>query len=161
MEYGVKFPKGIQHLRKQVPAALEDAENELTMVACTCLRQLLDQLISLDKVIKAATATLVDLAKQIHACSRLEKIPGVGWLVASMLYARLGDGSAFWRGRDSSASLGLVPAHAGSGGKNRLGKITKRECSEFCVISLNYQKKEMVHERKNQLRYGKRYSGLT
>ena len=126
MEYGVKFPKGIQHLRKQVPAALDDAENELTVVARACLRQLLDQLISLDKVIKEATATLVDQAKQIDACTRLEKIPGVGWLVASMLYARLGDGSAFWRGRDASASLGLVPAHTGSGGKNRLGKITKR-----------------------------------
>jgi transposase len=126
LEYGVKFPKGISHLRKQVPAALEDAENALTVMACACLRQLLDQLILLDEVIKAATETLVNQAKQIDACVRLEKIPGVGWLVASMLYARLGDGSAFRRGRDASASIGLVPAHTGSGGKNRLGKITKR-----------------------------------
>lgn len=126
LEYGVKFPKGIQHLRKQVPSALEDAENELTVVARACLRQLLDQLILLDEVIKEATETLVTQAKQIDACVRLEKIPGVGWLVASMLYARLGDGSAFRRGRDASASLGVVPAHAGSGGKNRIGKITKR-----------------------------------
>ncbi|ODB85674.1 hypothetical protein A3194_12645 [Candidatus Thiodiazotropha endoloripes] len=126
LEYGVKFPKGIQHLRKQVPSALEDAENELTVVARACLRQLLDQLILLDEIIKEATAALVNQAKRIDACVRLEKIPGVGWLVASMLYARLGDGSAFRRGRDASASLGLVPAHAGSGGVNRLGKITKR-----------------------------------
>jgi len=126
MEYGVKFPKGIQHLRKQVPSALEDAENELTVVARACLRQLLDQLILLNGIIKETTETLVNQAKHIDACVRLEKIPGVGWLVASMLYARLGNGSAFRRGRDASASLGLVPAHAGSGGKNRLGKITKR-----------------------------------
>jgi len=126
MEYGVKFSKGIQHLRKQVPSALEDAENELTMLARACLKQLLDQLILMDKIIKEVTDTLVNQAKQIDACVRLEKIPGVGWLVASMLYARLGNGSAFRRGRDASASLGLVPAHSGSGGRNRLGKITKR-----------------------------------
>ena len=126
MEYGVKFPQGIQRLRKQVPCALEDAENELTAVARACLRQLLDQLIALEHIIRQVTEDLVNHAKRIDACVRLVKIPGVGWLVASMLYARLGDGSAFRRGRDASASLGLVPGHSGSGGKNRLGKITKR-----------------------------------
>jgi len=126
MEYGVKFSQGIQRLRHQVPCALEDAENELTSVARTCLRQLLDQLIALDDIIKQTTEALVHQAKQIDACVRLVSIPGIGWLVASMLYARLGDGSAFRRGRDASASLGLVPGHSGSGGKNRLGKITKR-----------------------------------
>ncbi len=126
LEYGVKFPKGIQHLRKRVPSALEDADNELTVVARACLRQLLDQLFLLDEVINKATVTLVNQAKQIDACARLEIIPDVGWLVASMLYARLGDGSAFRRGRDASASLGVVPAHSGRGGKNRIGRIAKR-----------------------------------
>jgi transposase len=126
MEYGVKFSRGINTLRKQVPLALEDAENELTTIARSCLRNLLNQLLLLDEMINEATTTLVNLAKQIDACVRLVKIPGVGWLVASMLYARLGNGSAFRRGRDASASLGLVPCHTGSGGKNRLGKISKR-----------------------------------
>jgi len=96
------------------------------MVARACLRNLLSQLISLDNLIKETTAVLTNQAKQIDACVRLVKIPGVGWLVASMLYARLGNGSAFRRGRDASASLGLVLCHSGSGGKNRLGKISKR-----------------------------------
>lgn len=126
MEYGVKFSLGINRLRKQVPCALEDAENKLTSVARACLSNLLNQLLSLDAIIEETTATLVTHAKQIDACVRLVKIPGVGWLVASMLYARLGNGSAFRRGRDASASLGLVPCHSGSGGKNRLGKISKR-----------------------------------
>jgi len=126
MEYGVKFPKGINRLRQQIPSALEDAENELTNVARACLSHLYTQLLSLDDVIEETTASLVNHARQIDACVRLEKIPGVGWLVASMLYARLGNGSAFRRGRDASASLGLVPSHSGSGGKNRLGKISKR-----------------------------------
>ncbi|WP_316367283.1 IS110 family transposase [Candidatus Thiodiazotropha sp. CDECU1] len=126
MEYGFNFSKGLQRLRQQIPTALEDAENELTTIARSCLWNLYNQLLALDKIINEATTILVNHAKKIDACVRLEKIPGVGWLVASMLYARLGDGSAFRRGRDASASLGLVPSHSGSGGKNRLGKITKR-----------------------------------
>ncbi|WP_316367755.1 transposase [Candidatus Thiodiazotropha sp. CDECU1] len=126
MEYGVNFSRGIHRLRHQIPSALEDAENELTLVARTCLWDLYNQLLALDKIIEQATTILVSHAKQIDACVRLEKIPGVSWLVASMLYARLGNGSAFQRGRDASVSLGLVPSHSGSGGKNRLGKITKR-----------------------------------
>jgi len=126
MEYGVKFSRGINRLRQQIPSALEDAENELTAVARACLNHLYQQLLSLNEIIEETTLALVNHAKQIDACVRLEKIPGVGWLVGSMLYARLGNGSAFRRGRDASASLGLVPCHSGSGGKNRLGKISKR-----------------------------------
>ncbi|MCU7886437.1 MAG: IS110 family transposase, partial [Candidatus Thiodiazotropha sp. (ex Lucinoma annulata)] len=126
MEYGVNFYQGLHRLRQQIPSALEDAENELTTIARSCLWNLYNQLLALDKIINETTTILVNHAKKIDACVRLEKIPGVGWLVASMLYARLGNGSAFRQGRDASASLGLVPSHSGSGGKNRLGKITKR-----------------------------------
>lgn len=126
MEYGVKFSKGINILRKQVPEALENAENELTFVVRACLRNLLDQLLSLDELIKDTTNSLEKQAKQIDACRRLIKLPGIGWLGASMLYVRFGNGSAFRRGRDASASIGLVPRHMGSGGKNILGGISKR-----------------------------------
>ncbi|MCG7867736.1 MAG: hypothetical protein JAY74_15430 [Candidatus Thiodiazotropha taylori] len=75
LEYCVKFPNGFQHLRKQVPVALKDAENELTMVARACLKQLLDQLILLDEVIKETTETLVIQAKQIMPVSDLKRFP--------------------------------------------------------------------------------------
>ena len=126
MEYGVKFRKGINPLRQQVPEALEDAENELSVTVRAGLRYLLDQLLLLDKVIDGASKTIERLAKQLEPCRRLTQLPGVGWLGASALYARLGDGSAFRCGRNASASLGLVPSHKGSGGKNALGRITKR-----------------------------------
>ena len=125
-EYGVKFSIGINPLRRELPAALEDAENELTPIARHCLNHLYRQLLALNEIIEEVTNTLVNQATQIDACKRLVKIPGVGWLIASMLYARLGNGTSFRRGRDASASLGLVPGHTGSGGKNRLGKITMR-----------------------------------
>lgn len=126
LEYGVKFSKGINPLRQQVPEALEDADNELSFTVRACLANLYEQLLMLDKLVEQATKTLESLAKQLEPCRRLVQLPGVGWLGASALYAKLGDGSAYRCGRNASASLGLVPSHKGSGGKNTLGGITKR-----------------------------------
>lgn len=125
-EYGVNFSLGIYNIRQEVPDALEDAENELTTIARRTLRELLDRLLALDTLVETAKKEIEVLGKQIKPCKELVKLPGIGWLGATMLYARFGNGSAFKCGRDASASLGIVPAHSGSGGKNRLGKISKR-----------------------------------
>ena len=125
-EYGVNFSLGISALRKQVPESLEDAENELTCIARKILSELLEQLVHVIELFDKVTKELVALTKQIEACRRLVLMPGIGWLGASMLYAKLGKGEGFRRGRDASASLGIVPAHSGSGGKVVIGKITKR-----------------------------------
>jgi transposase len=126
MEYGVKFPKGINKLREGLPEALEDAENELTAPARYILRNLLDQLLLTEDVFAEVTRVLVEHTKQIPACRALERMPGVGWLVAGALYARIGNGSAYRCGRDASASVGLVPGHTGTGGNNKMLGITKR-----------------------------------
>lgn len=126
LEYGVKIPQGISKLRKHLPDFLEDAENELTPSSRFILRDLLDQLLLLDSQVIEATKRLVSRAKEIPACCQLVALPGVAWIIASALYARLGNGSAYKCGRDASASIGLVPAHSGTGGKNKLLGITKR-----------------------------------
>ena len=58
----------------------------------------------------------------------------IGWLGAGALYSRIGNGSAYRRGRNVSASIGLVPMHRGSGGKNKLGGISK--CGDRYLRSL-------------------------
>ena len=57
---------------------------------------------------------------------RLEAIPGVGVITATALTAALGDGAPFRNGRQFAASLGLVPRQHGTGGKMKLGRISKR-----------------------------------
>ena len=126
LEYGVKFPKGIGQLRRRVPEALEDGENELTVTAKRLLRNLLYHLVGLDVEIAEVTKMLVEQTQQIPACRELVRMPGIGWLVASALYARIGNGSAFRCGRDASASIGLVPGHSGTGGHNKMAGISKR-----------------------------------
>jgi len=126
MEYGVKIPISIGKFRKQVSAHIEDADNNLTPASRFVLNDLLQELYRLDETIEQVTHALVSLAKQVGACQLLVTIPGVSWIVASGIYARLGDGSAYKCGRDAGASIGLVPAHSGTGGKNKTYGITKR-----------------------------------
>lgn len=126
LEYGIKIPKSIGKFRKHVPGIVEDAENDLSVSCRYVLNNLLQELYRLDEAIEQATKELEAFAKTINACQLLVSLPGVGWIVASGLYARLGDASAYRCGRDASASVGLVPGHSGTGGKNTLHGITKR-----------------------------------
>ncbi len=125
-EYGVNFPLGIKPLQKRIPEALEDAENELTPISRKILSDLSMQLGRVSECLAESTKEIEGLAKQIEPCRRLTSLPGFSWLCVSMLYAKFGTGESFKRGRDASASLGVVPAHSGSGGKVTIGRITKR-----------------------------------
>ncbi len=126
LEYGIKIPKTVNQLRKQLPIYLEDIDDKLTATCRFVLNDLLQELYRLDELIKQSTDALVSQAKQVSACRLLVSLPGVAWIVASGLYARLGDASAYRCGRDASASIGLVPGHTGTGGDNKLFGISKR-----------------------------------
>ena len=126
LEYGIKIPKTVGKFKKQLPEHLEDGENSLTPTIRLVLNGLLQELYHLEEQVKQSTEALMALAKQVPACQLLISLPGVSWIVASGLYARLGDASAYRCGRDASASIGLVPSHTGTGGSNKLFGITKR-----------------------------------
>jgi len=64
--------------------------------------------------------------RELDWAMKLREVPGIGLLGATALAATLGDARAWKSGRDFSASLGLVPAHAGTGGKTRVGHLSKR-----------------------------------
>jgi transposase len=82
---------------------------------------------------EAIAAEIAAITKRIHAwhraCEesrRLEQIPGIGPLVATALVAEVGDWKAFSSGRNLAAWIGLVPKQHTTGGKDRLGSITKQ-----------------------------------
>ena len=81
----------------------------------------------------AITAEIGTIEKRIHAwhrsCEesrRLEEIPGVGPIVATAMVAEVGDWKAFSSGRNLAAWIGLVPRQHSTGGKERLGRISKQ-----------------------------------
>src|SRR5256886_2872775 len=81
----------------------------------------------------AVRAEIVAIEKRIHAwhrsseeSRRLEEIPGIGPIVATALVAEVGDWKVFSSGRSLAAWIGLVPRQHSTGGKERLGRISKQ-----------------------------------
>lgn len=66
------------------------------------------------------------LAKQMEALQRLMALPGVGAITATAMVATVGDAKTFKNGRQLAAWLGMTPRQYSSGGKSRLGRISKR-----------------------------------
>ena len=84
------------------------------------------QLQALDEYIDFYTQEMKRQSQQDEACRRLQTIPGYGPIVAGVFHSAVGNGEAYRRGRDVSASLGLVPRQHSSGGKEMLLGISKR-----------------------------------
>jgi transposase len=133
-EYGLVFPKGITTLRRHLPELLEDGKNGLSDLFRQLLAQGYQQLQELDGHIDFYTQELVHQSQQDDACQRLQTIPGFGPIVASVFHSVVGHGQAYRRGRDVSASIGLVPKQHSSGGKEVLLGISK--CGDRYLRSL-------------------------
>ena len=98
----------------------------LDALARSALRGLVAQLHGLHGEIMTLDRRILAWHRENAVSQRLATIPGVGVVTASALAATLGDGSAFGSSRQLAAWLGLVPRQNSSGGKARLGRITKQ-----------------------------------
>ncbi len=125
-EYGLVLPKGVNVLRSRLPDLLEDAENGLSDLFRPWLAEAYRQLQELDERIDYYSQAVKLHSSRDEACQRLQKVPGYGPIVASVFVSQVGSGEGYRRGRDVSASLGLVPRQHSSGGKNVLLGISKR-----------------------------------
>jgi transposase len=125
-EFGVFLPQGIDALRSRFVEALEDASNEMNGPARTALMRGLQHWQALDQEIAWFDAQVAAHAKADSEAQRLMAIVGVGPLTASAAVATVGDARQFKNGRQFAGWLGAVPKQASSGGKTRLGHITKQ-----------------------------------
>lgn len=126
LERGITFAADPIHLRKNLPAVIEDAEQNLS----TRLRWLLERMwqewkqVEID--IKGMTEEIKRISEENELCRRLRQIPGFGPLVSTATVAAIGNGAAFRRGRDFAAWVGVVPRQYSTGGKQKLFGISKR-----------------------------------
>lgn len=125
-EYGVVLPQAISRLRRALPEALEDAENELTVQGRELIASLREELCDLEERIKPYEQAIERASVDSLTCRRLRSIPGVGPIGATAVVATMGDPRAFKNGRHFAAFLGLVPCQHSSGGKSQLGRISRR-----------------------------------
>jgi transposase len=122
------------------------------------MRQLLDELWrewkSLEDQIEAMSQRIERIADQDAACQRLQQIPGVGPLVATATVAAIGNGSAFVRGRDFAAWLGLVPRQHSTGGKAKLLGISKRGNPYLRRLFLHGARAVLAQANRDKLTFG-------
>lgn len=124
-EFGLVLPVGINHVRKILPEILSQQEQwNDRFIRLLC--ELSEEMQMLDERISRHDRRLQQAARDDIRIKRLMEIEGFGPIVASALVAAVGDAKQFKNGREMSAFIGLVPRQHSSGGKERLGHISKR-----------------------------------
>jgi transposase len=121
-EFGIALAQGVESLRRDLHASSEG----LPGLACRAIRDLQTHLRVLDQRISEYDRELKRLASENDDAQRLQTIPGIGPITASAMVASVGSALEFRNGRQFAAWLGLTPRQFSSGGKTRLGHISKR-----------------------------------
>ncbi len=125
-EFGIIAPAG-RHRVPDLLNMLQDAsDEELPALAREALRSLIAELHGLETRIEATEGVIVREHKANPVSRRLATIPGIGPITASAIAATIANPSAFKSGRELAAWIGLVPRQHSSGGKQKLGRISKQ-----------------------------------
>lgn len=124
-EYGVVAAVGRRGADLLIEVIDNQADTRIPAAARRCLQMLVCQLRLVKQQILDNDREVLALARSSEIGRRLLDIPGIGPLVASALVACIPDPSIFRCGRNMAAWMGLVPRQNSSGGKERLGSITK------------------------------------
>ena len=125
-EFGVVLRGGRQAGLKALAEQRAQIDEQVPQIMRGLVDGQLQTLTQVQQRIDQLEHELAALQKQLNKAVELRQVPGIGVLGATALAATLGDGKAWHSGREFSASLGLVPAHSGTGGKVRTGHISKR-----------------------------------
>ena len=136
-EFGATFAKGDKALLSEIESALEALAGTLPQVVVDSLREQVNRIKELETDMVTIELRLKLQLKQDPQMQRIAKIPGVGLLTATAAIATMGEACAFKSGREFCAWLGLVPSQSGTGGKVRLGSISKRGDTYLRTLLVN------------------------
>lgn len=123
-EFGIVIAQGRAPLAKIFP--IIDEDTQLPLLLRQSITELADRLADLERRIQTLDQRISAWSKQDNAAKALLTLCGVGPVTASAAVATAGNVSVFKNGREFAAWLGLVPKQNSSGGKSKLGAITKR-----------------------------------
>src|SRR5271168_5181623 len=124
-EFGIIAPQGARRATELIEGIRRDEVGDIPQLVRTSLLALADQLSAIAVQIHALERRLLAWHRQDQDSQRLATIPGVGLISATALAASVPDPKLFRSGREFAAFLGLVPRQNSSGGKDRLGRISK------------------------------------
>ena len=129
-EIGIAVPKGPQEVAALVAKVMDEKPgnelpSELPGVMRSALRPLVHALFTLNEQIAALGKAILAAHRASEVSRRLATVPGIGTLIAAVLTATVPDPSVFSGGREFAAWIGLVPRQDSTGGKPKLGRISK------------------------------------
>jgi transposase len=125
-ELGVVSAKGRNGTSELLGIIADIVDNRVSPAARDILDVLARQYSAIGAEIGSIDKSILAWHRSCEASRRLEEIPGIGPIVATALVAEIGDWKAFRSGRSLAAWIGLVPMQHTTGGKDRLGSITKQ-----------------------------------
>lgn len=125
-EFGIVAPQGLRNVGKLIAIVREETDARLPVVARQVLQVLAVQIEQLDTSVTKLERQLMAFHKSNPVSQRLATIPGIGPIIATAIATTVTQPSQFRSGREFAAWLGLVPRQNSTGGKTRLGGISKR-----------------------------------
>ena len=125
-EFGIVAPVGRTGVEQLLKVASDGNDKRLPDVARACIAALGAQLQMLKTRILEFDRLIMAWHRSNQVSQRLDELPGIGPALATALVASVADPKAFRSGRDFSAWIGLVPKQHSSGGRERLGSISKQ-----------------------------------
>ena len=123
-EFGVTTAIGLRHV-DQLRERMEAQESNVPAAAKDAMQTLFALLAQLDEHVETLTQAIKAWARVSDDTQRLMRVPGIGPITAFAIQAFAGDLKGFRNGREFAAWLGLTPKEHSTGGKHRLGAITK------------------------------------
>ena len=144
-EFGATFAQGRKALFKDIEQTLEDLSAQLPQMVRDSLREQVERIKAMSEDMLAIEKRLGLQLKADPQMQRIAQIPGVGLLTATAAIATMGQASAFKSGREFCAWLGLVPKQTGTGGKVRLGGISKRGDTYMRTLLIHGARSVLAH----------------
>lgn len=125
-EFGIVAPQGLRNVGKLIAIVRDENDARLPVVAHQVLAILATQIEQLDAAVAALEKQLMAFHKSNPVSQRLATISGIGPIIATAIATTVTEPGQFRSGREFAAWLGLVPRQNSTGGKTRLGGISKR-----------------------------------
>ena len=125
-EFGIVAPVGRRGMAVLLSVISDPADDRLPVPARPCLESLVAALTTVEREVASHERRIHSWHRSSETSRNLETIPGIGPIIATALVASVSDPSIFKSGRELAAWIGLVPKQNSTGGKERLGRISKQ-----------------------------------
>jgi transposase len=136
-EFGLIEAQGLHKVARLIAIVMDETDGRVPDIARQVLKVIVNQIEDIQTRITGLEMQVLAWHKSNPVSQRLATIPGIGPIIATAIAATVADPNIFRSGREFAAWLGLVPRQNSTGGKARLGGISKRGDSYLRRLLVN------------------------